>query len=400
MLLSPLALILAASPLTFEEALRLASEAPAVVAARAAVAERRRLGDSVSSLTANPLIGVQPGARRHAGGVDPEVFVSLAQPFNLAGYGGARKDALAREVEHDQSLGRGLALETRLRVARSWLSLWAAQTTWAEARKEVDLATDWAARVERAALAGGLTKADAAAAKGWQAEAALAALAAEGEVFSTGVMVNGLLGVDATVPAQAAGTLPELPLPDAASIARGMDRAEHAPSVAAFANLRDAEEAHGAESRAANGTWLQLGVYGGREGTGDLVGLGTLQLTLPAFDRGERDQARFKAQAVRAEGDRRDALAKARAERVDATHELEHTRETLELVDRALLPAAEDAASYAQRRMEGGEGTAFEWVMARRTVLMAKTRRLKAQADHAMSRFKAAELAAATGGTP
>jgi outer membrane protein, heavy metal efflux system len=396
MSLAPLALILAASPLTFDDVLRLASEAPAVVAAKEAVAERRRLGASVSSLTANPQLGVQPGARRHAGGVGPEAFVSLAQPFNLAGYGGARKEAVARELEQDRSLERAVTHTVRLRAGGAWLALWAAQTTLGESRREVELASDWAARVERAAAAGGLTKADAAAAKGWRAEAALAALSAEGEVFKAGVMLSEALGVDATVPAVAAEALPDVPEPDQAMLAESLSRADRAPAVALFARTRDAETARLAELTAANGTWLQVGVQAGREGAGDLVGLGTLQLTIPAFDRGERDQARLKAQAVRAEGDRREGLARARAERVDVIHEIEHTREVLQLVEAELLPSAEDAARYAAKRMEGGEGTAFEWVMARRTVLTSRIRRLRAQADFTMARFAAAELAEVT----
>lgn len=400
MLLTPVALFLAASPFSFDDALRLASEAPVVTSMRIAVSERRRLGSSVSTLVANPQVGVQAGWRRNEKDQGPEVFASIAQPLNLAGYGGARRAALGRELEHEENLGRGVLLGVRLKVARSWLSLWAAQSSLAEARREVELATDWAGRVDRAAAAGGLTKADAAAARGWKAEAALAALAAEGEVFSTGVMLSQALGVDSTQPSQASEALPELPLPDPESLTRSLERAEHAPGVAVWASARDAEEAHLEEARTANGTWLQVGAHAGREGSGDLIGLGTLQLTLPMFDRGERDQTRFKALAARAEGDRKDAIARARGERVDVIHELEHTREVLELVEQALLPSAEDAARFAQKRMEGGEGTAFEWVMARRTVLMAKGRRLRAQADHTMSRFAAAELAAATGETP
>ena len=400
MLLPPLALILAASPLTFEDALRLASDAPAVAAARGAVAERRRLGDSVSSLTANPQLGVQPGVRKHAAGVGPDIYLSLTQSLNLAGFGGARKEALARELEHDETQGTSLLHGLRLRAARAWLALWAAQTSWSEAKLELELATDWAKRVERASVAGGLTKADAAAARGWQAEAALAVLAAHGEIFSSGVMLSGVLGVDTREPSLAAAALPELALPDAAVLEQSLARADRAPAVRLLANARDAEQAHLTEVKAANGTWLQVGVQAGREGAGDLVGVGVLQLTIPAFDRAERDQARFRALAVRAEGDRLDALARARAERVDVIHEVEHTREVLDLVEGALLPAAEDAARFAQKRMEGGEGTAFEWVMARRTVLMAKSRKVRAQADHTMSRFAAAELAAATGESP
>lgn len=394
-----LALLLAAAPLSFDEALRLAGQAPAVEAAAAAVEERRKLTDATSTLVANPQLGVQPGVRRHPLGVGPEVYLSLTQPLNLAGFGGARKDALAKELEQDRALGRAALHLGRLRAARAWFSLWANQAALAEAKREQDLAADWAGRVERAAVAGGLTRADAAAARSWRAEASLAVLASEGEVFLAGVLLSEALGLDATAPSQVVEALPELPLPAGAALQESVARAELAPGVELATHTRDAEEARVTELKAANGTWLQVGAQAGREGSGDLVGLATLQLTVPAFDRGERDQARSKALATRAEGERRDALARARAERLRAIHELEHTREVLDVVERDLVPAAEDAARFAQKRMEGGEGTAFEWVMARRTVLAARSRRVFVQADHALSRFAAAELAAVTGGS-
>jgi outer membrane protein, heavy metal efflux system len=400
MLLIPLAIVLTASPLTFEEALRLAEEAPAVAATQRAVTERRRLTDSVSSLTANPQLGVQPGVRQHSRGIGPELFVTLAQPFNLASFGAARKEALARELEMDQSLGRSLLHSVRRNTARAWLSLWVAQAALAEAHRELELSTEWAGRVARATAAGGMTKGDAAAARSWQAEASLAVLSAEGDTFTGGILLNEVLGLDASEPTAAAGAPPELPLPRSESLNQSVEGAERAPAVQLMGHTRDTEEARLAEVKALNGTWLQVGVQAGREGAGDLVGQGTLQLTIPMFDHGERDQARLKALAARAEGDRKDALVRARAERVDAIYELVHTSTLLEAIEKDLLPATEDAARFAEKRMEGGEGNAFEWVLARRTVLTARTRHIRARADHLLSRFTAAELGAVTGATP
>ena len=52
------------TPVTFDQALGLAARAPAVLGAEAAVDEQRRVGDSVSSMIANPTLTVQPGAAK------------------------------------------------------------------------------------------------------------------------------------------------------------------------------------------------------------------------------------------------------------------------------------------------------------------------------------------------
>ena len=48
------------APITFDEALGLAAQAPAVAGAEAAAADQRRIGNSVSSVIANPTLNVQP----------------------------------------------------------------------------------------------------------------------------------------------------------------------------------------------------------------------------------------------------------------------------------------------------------------------------------------------------
>ncbi|HET8734442.1 MAG TPA: hypothetical protein VFM45_11810, partial [Anaeromyxobacteraceae bacterium] len=54
----------AGAPVTFDEAIGLAAQAPAVAGAQAAAAEQRRVGDSVSSVIANPTLTLQPGAAK------------------------------------------------------------------------------------------------------------------------------------------------------------------------------------------------------------------------------------------------------------------------------------------------------------------------------------------------
>ena len=62
-------LLLVSHPLAFSEALTRADAGPAVAASQAIHAERAKHARDISSLTANPVLQVQPGARAmEAGG--------------------------------------------------------------------------------------------------------------------------------------------------------------------------------------------------------------------------------------------------------------------------------------------------------------------------------------------
>lgn len=393
-----LALALGATPLTFDDALSLAARTPLVTASRRAVEGRRAANGRVSSLTANPSIGLQPGVRTNALGTGPEFIGTLTQSLNASGYGAARKESLALELAHEEGGARLEVHLARLGVAEAWLGVWSAQGVLAEARRELELAGDLGARVERAAKSGAITKADAAAVRAWVAEAHLAVLSAEGELFDTGVQLNRALGLDVAAPAQVSEVLPALAVPAPEALARSLDQAARAPAAQVALQLKDAEEARARELLASRGTWLQVGATGGREGLGDVVALATLSVTLPVFDTGQREAAPLHAAAAHAEGARAVAVSEAIAERALVTHELEHTQETLEVVQLQLVPASDEAAQGTQRRMEAGEATSQEWVLARRTALTAHSRLVRARASHALARFRAQELIFATSG--
>lgn len=393
-----LCMVVAAAPMPFDEALERANRSPLAVASAQAAETRRAFQSRVSSVPANPTVGLQPGFRHSALGSGPEVMANVSQPLSLGGLSGARHEAMSRELTHDLETARLARHEARLLASEAWLMAWAADGVLREARRELELAKDLAARFERAGKSGAVTKGETAAMRAWVAEAQLAVLASEGEVFQSGVHLNRVLGLDAATPAQVTPELPALVLVDDAALAASLQASERAPEVTRAASLKNAEEAHARELLAGKGTWLQVGAVGGREGTGDVVALATLSVTLPAFDRGEREAAPFEAAAVRAEGERKAALAEARAVRVQATHELEHTRETLDVLAQQLVPASDDAATFVGQRLAGGDATAPEWILARRAALSARSRKVRAESEHALARFRALELVEMTQG--
>ena len=118
-----------------------------------------------------------------------------------------------------------------------------------------------------------------------------------------------------------------------------------------------------------------------------LVSTDPAHSTSDIFERAQRERSVAAAAQSRAEGRTLTALADERAERVDALHELEHSLETLRVVEDELLPASREALDGMQRRFDAGEATAQELVLTRRALMSTKARHARAQADVVFARF-------------
>ncbi len=391
-----------APALSFDEALGLAEQAPAVAGAREAALAHRELGGRISSQTANPELRVEPGYRLSSTGAATRVegSASLSQSWNLAGLSGRRREAARAEAEQLGAQARAAALGRRLAAAQAWIDLWAAQAALTQAREEAELARDLAERTSRAASQGLLTRADAADAAAYRAEARLLALSVEGEVTELGFS----LARETSRPALAlatSGALPGPQLPPKADWPGLVERAGGLPEIAARRIAARAESARAAEARAARGTHLSLGAALQRDNLGEYVAFGQVGVTLPLFDRGEREAAVFAAGAARARGEAEDAARGAAAELARAFHEVEHSGEVMAELERGFLPAAVEAARLRELTLTAGEATVFEVLVARRAAAAARGRLERARGAHAWARVKVwlelAELARAEG---
>ena len=147
--------------ITFDEALGLATRAPAVAGAESAAVEQRRVGDSVSSVVANPTLTVQPGAAKDPldGQWKYMGEATLMQGWNLSGLPGDRQAAVRAEGEQLLAEARAAALSHRLGAAQAWMELWAAQQSLADSLQEAELAREFSDRMARAAAAAAYTRA-------------------------------------------------------------------------------------------------------------------------------------------------------------------------------------------------------------------------------------------------
>ena len=376
--------------ITFDEALGLATRAPAVAGAESAAVEQRRVGDSVSSVVANPTLTVQPGAAKDPldGQWKYMGEATLMQGWNLSGLPGDRQAAVRAEGEQLLAEARAAALSHRLGAAQAWMELWAAQQSLADSLQEAELAREFSDRMARAAAAAAYTRAEAADAATYAAEAHVLALAAEGDVVDRGYQLAVNMGYESEKALTAAGALPRPPAPDRADWPAVLAAASKLPAVAAHKLASDASRARDVEARSSRGWGLGTGVKTTRDYLGTWGAQAVLELSFPVFDRGEREAAPQAAAAARAEGEFREARAVAATELARSLHEVEHTGEVLEAIEKELVPAAEANAKARQASMLAGETTVLEVLVARRVWASARAKQTRALATHAWARVK------------
>ncbi len=396
-----LALVALASPpleakasITFDEALGLVAASPAVTSALRAV-EVKREGDAhVSSLPSNPLVLLQPAVAPRDAARRPEGQLSLSVPLNLSGLGGARREAASRETDTLDAQGRAEALSRRLDAARAWIDLWAAELAEQLSREELALATELADRTRRAAESAALTRADAADADAYRAEAQLLALSVEGEVTDLGLALSRAVSRATPVVLSTVGQLPAPEVPERERWPSLLAAAGALPAPRALRLSAEAERARAVEARAVRGLEVSLGAMAQRDAQGRDVFLGTVGFSLPFFERGAREAAPRAAEAVRLDGAAVDAARVAATELARALHEVEHSAEVLRAIETGLVPAATESARLREAALKAGDATVLEVLVSRRAAVQARARAIRALAGYAWARVRVTLLLA------
>lgn len=380
----------AAPGLSFDEAIVLADRAPAVTAAQQSARIKRQLDARISRLPYNPQLGAQVGYRRELVEAGVDAVVSVAQGFNLDGYGAARLRSVHAEEATLDAEATAARLRQRLVSARSWTTLWGATTAQREAEIEVGVMGELLTRIERGAQAGAFIQVDVTEARAYLAEARLQALTVEGEVFELGLELARSVGRATEAPLTPDGPLPEPPLPELSKAVRDhlLTLAGELPEPRARRLLSEGERLRAAETRAQRGTQLTLGAQWVHEPSAPSTILGTLTLQLPIFDHGERERADALASAERLHGAAADALLSAKTELLSALHELEHSREIYEHLTTSVLPASETNLRLRERLLQAGEATVLEVLLARRSLAAIRGRAARARAALSFARYK------------
>ncbi len=388
-MLSVLFIIAATPPLAFDEALSRIDGVDDLSAQRAAVRTREEGLERIGNFTSNPQVTAQPQYRIDGTGEQqgPEGQLSISQGLNLGGLAGARKDVARTETEVARQQLSFETLERRIAVGRAWLDAWAAQEAGRVARLERERAADVLARVERSAASGALTRVEVAAVRALAAEAAAAELEWEGRLVESGAMLGQLLGIDEVV--SVGTTAPSFGEPSLASL-----DVHVLPAVKLAQASLDAEQRRSDETRAQWATQLQLSVQVGHDAPQQWIGNVGVGVVLPLLEHGARERSAHAANAQRLLGDATLAERRARLLIKAMTHELQHSAETLQLLEQVRLPAAEDIANLEERRSLQGEATLMELTLYRRQALEARIAVVLARARFLGVRHQVFELGA------
>lgn len=388
-----------AAALTFDEALRLSTEAPRLRGLQAALAERERLDAQLPGATGNPEIMLMPGVGIGAG---PIWQATVEQSWNLAGLASARRQAAAGERTALAAEWRAKALEQRLDVAAAWLQLWSAQQQLTAAKSALTTARQWTATLERAAARGAQTVADVAEGRLASAEAELLVVTLEGDVHDRAVALARATALPAGQLPEATGEPPRPQLPDAAAWRAWLARAAELPSAVAAQLQAAAERARALETTASLGSALVLGAQAQHDPQGATALLATVGVRWAALDRGERQRAQLAESTRKAEAEVAHAQLEAGHQLAAAWHEVEHQREREQVLCKTLLTVADELLAARQRQFERGGATVFEVLRARQARLDAERRCLESTGQRAWAEVRAWQLLAigSRGGAP
>jgi cobalt-zinc-cadmium efflux system outer membrane protein len=372
-----------ADALTLREATRLGFErGPAVVRAeapRGAVAEAKR--------HANPLVLVPPeltvsaGGRRSGGGTGFELGVSAIQRFSTGFLGRKRArsaELLGKLTERELDQAR---LDDAERAALAWVDVAYAKELMRLRQASLAEAEQLAAAAKQRVTSGVGQPIELAVALGEKGTALALELDAEGQLTEAGAALRFATGLAADRPVDTKGELTTSRRAHVNEAALVRAAEERHPALRAASARADLAQQETELVRAAHAPWFGFGASYVREGTGDQIFLGVVELPLPVVSANAFDRARQRAVAdvVAAEvGIVRRELA--RDIRL-ALHEREHALAVLDaMLSGAQKPLAE-AFRLARVGYDVGTLDISAVLLARQRLLAAEEQVLRSTAE-------------------
>lgn len=381
----------------FADAMARSRDAPAVREVEAALTAKRAADRRLGTLAHNPQITVDAGYRNDTGGQGAVLQVGVQQGFNLAGYIAARR----RSVEQEES---ALALELQVAIwrqhmgaARLWSDLWGTGQALERAQEEAELARQTLARTERMAQVGAATQVDVASARAYLAEVLARRVGIEGEAAEGGLALGRFLGLSEAVQVKGVPDGAHLPALTDALQAEALRRCALLPEPTLRRTSERVERTRAEEITAQRGTQIWIGAMGLHEPTAPWAAFGTVGLSLPLFERGQRERADLLASAARMRVAAQSAESGAQIELRSAWHDVEHFGELDKLIGETLLPAVEGEVALRERLLAVGDGTVLQVLVARRAASTVRIQAARSRASLLGSRYRLSLFLSALG---
>ncbi|MBS7457904.1 TolC family protein [Coralloluteibacterium stylophorae] len=375
LLVAPAAGAAAPSPLSLEEAVRMAVEGAPMLDARRAQVEAARQESRRAGALPDPMlmVGIDNLPVTGADAFDPSADfmtmkrIGIRQEVPAGAKRDAREALAARTVEERRAQALAERLDVRRMAAEAWVALWAAQRELTEVtalREQAELASDLA----RARVSGGTEPAaDALAAEASVLELDNRIEAAHAAVEAAQVGLARWIGTPAS---QVIADMPDfgaLPVPEA-RLLRALDRL--GPLLATEAQVETAAAAINLAQAEKRPDWSVAASYGQRsDGREDMFML-EFGIELPLFTANRQDRgiaarrAEYEAALATREDARREQAVRIRADLA----QWEALKRQVERDRDALLPLAADRSATALAAYRAG-APIRPWLDARRDEL-------------------------------
>jgi cobalt-zinc-cadmium efflux system outer membrane protein len=371
--------------LTLQDALARARQTPVVTAANAGVTEAEaNLRSELRLLRENPSLDVSAGPRRSPNGTTLQQTVSVEQPFEIGGRRAARIERAQADLD-TATAERDATVQRYLRdVALAFVAAADTDARLRLAKENETIADELLHIAERRFAVGDIPVLDVNIAKASLSQTRSDLLVAEGALEHAALSLKGRLGMPRSAPLATSGDLAgAITAPDLSLL---LDRAATSPQLRAIeARVRRAE----ADLQAARSLrWpdLALRAEESREEESRIL-LGGIHLSLPIFNRGQREQATATARLQRAQLELDVARQNAIAGAAGAFAEYKWRRTAAEELKTNALPLLADTVHLTERSYEAGEIDLAEVWVVRREALDARARyldRLREAAESAI----------------
>ncbi len=380
-----------ANALTLDQALlRAREQGPAVLAARARIAEARgRLTGASMLLRENPTASGAAGQRH---GDDDHSFageVGIAQNFEIAGQRGARVDGAEAGVARATAASEDSERRLLRAVAVAFYDLLYAQQSRELAGRSEDVAGEVARIADRRYRAEDVPLLDANLSRAAHARARAERMGAEARVAAAQGELRTLLGMAPEESLAAEGELHPAPFDRATLTARSLERAD----LRAIASQLEQAEAERRLARRESLPDIGLGARYERD-EGDDIALGEVSVPIPLFDRaqGRRAEAAARVRRLRLELDAARRAAHVELESALAVH-AQRMAAVSEL--ESAVPLLDENESLARRSYEAGELGLAELLLVRRETLETRREHLDRVREAAVAAVDARAAAGA-----
>ena len=348
--------------------------APEVLAARGRVAEAEAgvLGADIA-FTTNPEIEGGAGPRLTPGRpIDAEVRIEQ----NLESWRrGPRRQVAGAALRQARAEADRAMLDLDLEVSLAFYDALFADRAAELARRAQELAQRAAAAAERRRLAGDITDLEANLARAASGRAASAALAAASARALAVGRLAAQLGIAPGDTILLRGDLAPAALPDPAALRTALATR---PDVRALDAEREAAAAQRVQAIASGRPEIALWAGYQREDAQAIV-LGGLRVSLPLWNRAQGEQAAAAAREHSAQAVRDATVRAANRQIDDAVAAYTAARQAVETFARDVAPLLDDSERLLERRIDAGQLTVSDYLVARQELLAARREYLERQ---------------------